>query len=71
MKLNDLVERACKEKTLVDALNWAAIAENDRAIKQAFENEKKGHRTPEGALWETCFKVLFKAVTRRWYQLHD
>lgn len=71
MKLKEIVEHACKEATLVDALNWVALVENDRAVKQALENVKTGHREADGALWETFFRLYFKAVIRRWYQLHD
>lgn len=52
MNIDGAVERACQEKTLLEALVWIAVWENDRAVQQARENET----------WETCFKLCFQRV---------
>jgi hypothetical protein len=63
LNLTQAVARAVQEPTLLDALSWIAIWDNDRAVRQAF----RGVRDPNsGALWETNFLFLFKQVTEAW-----
>lgn len=62
MKLKEAVDRAVQEPTLVEALTWAAIWENDRAVRQAL----RGERGPDGQLWDTCFKLVFQEVMDAW-----
>lgn len=67
MNLNDAITTACKEKTLVDALTFIAVWENERAIQQALEFYKtKVSTSSEGKCWDTCFKVCFEAVILHW-----
>lgn len=66
MNLQEAVERACSEPTLVDALAWIAVWEADRAVKQALRNEKTAQRGPDGRQWDTCFKLAFQWVLERY-----
>jgi hypothetical protein len=63
MNLTDAVKRAIEEPTLVDALTWICIWENDRAVKQALGNPGSGSN---GASWDTCFKISIDAVMNAW-----
>lgn len=68
MNFDQIVERACQEPTLVDALVFAAIWENERAIKQAVECEKSKISTAShlDAKFDTCFGLLFKSIIKTW-----
>lgn len=56
MTLKEIVERACKEPTLVAALTFAAICETERVVNQA-------RKSPT---WDTCFRSIFGAVIEKW-----
>jgi len=58
MNITEILERAMKEPTLLDALSVACIWEAERAIEQARENKYEG--------WETCFKHTIKLVFDEW-----
>lgn len=58
------IMRACEEKTLAEALTYVAVADCERAIRQAFRNARDGRSDPNGALWDTCFLGLFKSVIK-------
>ena len=64
--LSDVVTKACEESSLVGALSFVAVWENDRAVKQALRNEP----TVDGKLWDTCFKRCFEEVFRAWVLKH-
>ncbi len=53
--IDEAVARACRETTLLDALTWIAVWENNRAVKQAGENDR----------WETCFRANFRRVMEK------
>lgn len=61
MKINEAVERACQEPTLLDALSWICVWESERIVEQA-----KGLRSHDGRSWDTCFKICLGRVMRRW-----
>lgn len=59
-------QRACEvSKTLLDALSWIAVWENDRAVAQAFK-----WKEIDGGGWDTCFKHCFEHVVKTWNKLH-
>jgi len=62
-KIDEAVNKACSEPTLLEAFSWIAIWENDRAVKQALKGEKDPF---SGSLRETCFLHCFKAVMEQW-----
>jgi hypothetical protein len=67
MNLQEAVNRACQESSLVDALTWIATWDSSRAIEQAVEFGRTGIRTGAGdAAWDTCFRVCFTAVMEAW-----
>lgn len=67
MNLEEAVNRACQEPSLVEALTWIAVWESERAIKQAVEYDRTGIRTGSGdAAWDTCFRVCFTSVMKAW-----
>ena len=59
MNIDQAVERACQEPTLLDALTWICVWESERAIKQARENYGSGSG---GAGWDTCFRYCLEQV---------
>lgn len=61
MTFVEIVERACQEPTLVDAMTFAAICETERVVVQARNNPQ----------WDTCFRFTFKAVLERWNLVHQ
>jgi len=63
MTFVEIIQNACEQPTLVKALSYAAICENDRAVKQAMENYGSG---ANGAGWDTCFEFLFKELLREY-----
>lgn len=62
--LDDAVERAMLEPTLVKALASVAVWDSERLVRQAFKNAKYG-RADGTALWETCFERLFFVAIAR------
>lgn len=65
--MQEIVVRACQEKTLVDALTFAAVIECERAIVQAREFDRTGISTAShGGGWDTSFRVSFVAVMEAW-----
>lgn len=66
MNITEALDRACQEPSLLDALTWMAVWENDRAVHQALRNKESGERTPEGGLWETCFRHSFQRLLEHW-----
>ena len=57
MNVDKAVDKACKQKELIDALTEIAIWECDRAVKQALRTQ---------GLYETCFEVCFSNLLARW-----
>ena len=68
MNITEATERACQEPTLLDALSWICVWESERVVKQAQRHFATGERTPDGAGWETCFKVCLKSVMEKYSQ---
>lgn len=67
MKLAEAVDLACQKPTLLDALEWIAVWETDRAVKQALEYERTGVRTAShDGTYDTCFRVCFEPVIERY-----
>lgn len=63
MNINEAVEKACEQPTLLDALSYIAVWESERAIEQAKNFFKTGiSTTGDGKGWDTCFKVCFSLV---------
>lgn len=61
--IEEAVEIACKEPTLVEALGWIATWEGERAIQQAKRFFETGERTgSDGAAWDFCFTYCFERV---------
>jgi hypothetical protein len=54
MNIDQAVARACEEPTLLEALSWICVWENDRSVRQAVANN--------GAGWDTCFTLCIKRV---------
>jgi len=59
--LSKLIQEACQQPTLADALAFVAVHESERAIQQAKKFFETGVETAVGKGWDTCFKVLFVA----------
>jgi len=57
----EAVIKACQEPTLLDALAWICVWENDRAVKQAREHEQ----------WGTCFKLCLSKVMNLYTMKHE
>lgn len=69
MNIDEAVTRACEEPSLVKALSWIAVWENDRAVKQAFRWKETGVSTAShGGGWDTCFELCFERVMKAWNQ---
>jgi hypothetical protein len=67
MNIDQAVERACQEPTLVDALSWIAIWETERVIGQALRWKETGvSEASHGGGWDTCFKYCFTRVLTQW-----
>ena len=67
MDLTEAAKKACEEPTLIDALNFIAIWETERIIKQYDAYKETGvSTTGDDKKWDTCFKVCFKEVLRQW-----
>ena len=66
--IDQAVERACKESTLLDALTWICVWESERAIRQVRKNYGSG---TDGAGWDTCFKYSLKRVMESYPEATD
>ncbi len=58
MNINEAVERACQEPTLVKALSWIAIWDTERVVKKV--------RAEPDKPWETLFELCFNKVMERY-----
>ena len=65
----NVIDRACEEPTLLDALSWISVWECERVIPEAhkFLNGEKG-RESNGQGWTTCFKYLLGEVIQQYDQ---
>ena len=63
MDIDEAVDRACKEPTIVDALSWICVWESERVVKQVRENFGSG---ANGADWDTCFRVCLQKVIKKY-----
>ena len=71
MKIDEAVEEACKQPSLIDALDWIAIWESERVTKQAHNFLNTGVSTAgDGKGWNTCFKHCFEEVMYKWEKTH-
>jgi len=67
MTLNEAIDRACEEPTLLDAQAWIALWECERVIPNAHKFlNGESERGPNGQGWDTCFKFLIKEVTEQY-----
>ena len=65
--VDQAVARACLEPTLTKALNWIAIWETERVVKQVLEWQRTGVPTgSNGGAWDTCFEFCFEQVMDKW-----
>lgn len=63
MTFEEALKKACEQPTLLDALNWVAVWECERAIQQAKQFFETGERTgTDGQAWDTCFKFCLEKV---------
>mgnify|MGYP000848825405 CR=1 FL=1 len=69
MNFQEAIDRACEEPTLLDALSWIAVWENERVIPIA-HSFLSGEipRNPDGSGWTSCFKFLIKEVMEQYDQ---
>jgi hypothetical protein len=65
MNIDEAVNMACKEPTLLEALSWICVWESERAIMQA----KKNLHDIDGKGWDTCFKPCLRKVMEQWQSL--
>lgn len=66
MNLEEAVERACKEGTLIEALAWIVVWENERVVRQVRDFDRTGvSKASPDRLWDTCFTLCFKAVEKK------
>ena len=65
--ITQAVERACQEKSLLDALTWICVWESERIIKQA----KKGLKDADGKGLDTCFRVCFRVCLKEVMEKYD
>ncbi len=69
MTLNEVIDQACKEPTLLDALSWIATWECERVIPEAHEFlSGRKERQVDGTGWTTCFHWLIKEVMEQYPQ---
>jgi len=67
MNIDEAVSRACEEPTLAKALEWIAVWENDRAVRQALDFVRTGVSTAsDGQKYDTAFRHCFETVFARW-----
>lgn len=62
MNIDEAVEKACQESTLLKALTYICIWESERVVKQA----KKELIDADGKGWDTCFGACLKIVMERY-----
>lgn len=60
--LDELIENACKQPTLLDALSFVSIFDTDRAVQQAKSNNFQN--------WETISKFLIEKVLEKYVCYH-
>lgn len=69
MNFQEAVDKACKEPTLLDALSWICVWENERVIPIAMDAKLgKIPRGPNSQGWNSCFKFLIKEVMEQYPQ---
>lgn len=67
MNITEAIERACQEPTLIKALSFMAIWENERAVKQALEWQKTDKSTAShSGSHDTCFETSFKMLLEKY-----
>ena len=76
MSLWQASSEACKQPTLMDALSWICVWENDRSVRQALRNNcrlesgtlvvGKDSDATMGQGWDTCFGICLKTVMEEW-----
>ena len=57
MNITEATNEACKEDSLVEALTYIAIWENERVVDYV---------TTHDGIFETCFGVCFSSVLDAW-----
>ncbi len=62
MNLIEAVKEACKEPTLLKALSWIAVWENDRCMRKTLPLWS----VENGGPYETFFYICFKMVAEEW-----
>lgn len=61
------MDEALSKPSLAEALAHVAVADTERAIRQAFRNARNNRWSgAHGGLWDTCFLGLFNEVLRRY-----
>ena len=71
LKIDEATKRACEESSLIEALEWIAVWESERAIKQAVAYVRTGVSTAApGQGWDTCFGFCFRHVVEEWKACH-
>lgn len=67
MNLSDVIDRACQEPTLLDALAWVSVWECERVIVEAHKVlNNQTPRNADGSGWSTCFKFLIKETMEQY-----
>lgn len=56
--LTDILNRACEEPTLLDAISFISVCDTERAVAQARRNNFES--------WETCSKYLIGELLKKW-----
>ncbi|RKY70354.1 MAG: hypothetical protein DRQ14_09060 [Candidatus Latescibacterota bacterium] len=59
MNIDEVVVRACREPTLLDALTRICVWESERVVAQAMNGSRNGQ---DGAGWDTCFRLCLSKV---------
>jgi hypothetical protein len=62
MTIDQAIDRACQEPTLVDALSWICLWECERVVAQALRNVPNNIRDADGKSWDTCFGYCIRLV---------
>ena len=68
MNIKEATNRALQEESLLDAITFMAIWENDRAVKQAIRNYESEERNPDGSMYDTCFRSAFQYLLSKYEQ---
>lgn len=66
MTLDEAIERAFEEPTLVKGLTFMALWETGRIVEQVGRNLITGQRGPNGELYEARFEMAFTTFLQRW-----